>query len=831
MTPKHRYRSLFAATALAASAAVVATPVLTVPAFAADTVSIAAIQGTGAISPMVDQTVTTRGVVTAVYAEGGLRGYYIQTAGTGAEQTTEGASDGIFIYSPNTVSLVSQGQLVEVTGRVSEYFEQTQITVTRPADLTVLAEPFSPVTPITAPLPEDEAAREALEGMLLQPGGDITVTDNYSTNRYGEIGLVNGTVPLRTATDVVAPGAPALAYEAENAAKAFVLDDGATTDYTRSNKDVPLPYLSTANPLRVGSQVTFNNPVVLTYSRDIWRLQPTSQVTGATDPAALPATWTNTRPEAPALDSEHTASSFNVLNYFTTVGDTVAGCRFYTDRENNPITVSGSCAVRGAATLANFERQESKIVKAINKIDTSVLSLEEIENNLGTGGTDRDTALNALVTALNEDAGYEKWAAVASPSKLPASEDVIRTAFIYQPAEVTPVGESSILDSDAYSNARQPLAQTFAPAGSGATSGEEVFVAIVNHFKSKGSGTGLDADQNDGQGASNASRVAQAEALVAFADQQQKAADTQNVLLLGDFNSYTQEDPMQVFYRAGYTNLGAEFDAGDTYMFSGRVGSLDHILASPALAEKVQEATVWSINSAEPIAHEYSRYNYNISNLYEDNEFRSSDHDPLLVGMDLSPAAPLVFTDVNEGDMFYKEIMWLAQRGITTGWLEADDTRTYRPLEQIERGAIAAYFYRLAGSPEVELPATPSFSDVPATRPFYKEIEWMKAEGITTGWADGTFRPHDSVNRDAMAAFFYRYAGEPYYVAPTSSQFTDVDRAHPFYREVMWLRSTGVTTGWVDSDGTATYRPSSPINRDAMAAFVYRYVHNVEKQG
>lgn len=829
MTPTSK-KHLWKAPALAASASLIISPMMAIPAFAAETTSIAAIQGTGAASPLVNQTVTTRGVVTAVYNQGDLRGYFIQTQGTGTAGTTEGASDAIFIYSPNTVAQVSHGQFVEVTGTVSEYFGQTQITVNSAAQLFVLAEPFSPVTPLAIPLPEDETQREALEGMLLQPNGPITVTDNYNTNRYGEIGLVNGTQPLRTATDVVAPGEAALAYEAENAAKAFVLDDGATTDYTRSNKDTPLPYLSASDPLRVGAQVTFNNPVVLSYSHQMWRLQPTSRVTGDTDPAALPASWSNTRYEAPILGSRQTASSFNVLNYFTTVGDTVAGCKFFTDRENNPITVSGSCAVRGAATLASFERQESKIVKAINKINTSVLSLEEIENSLATGGTDRDAALNALVAALNEDAGYEKWAAVPSPSQLPASEDVIRTAFIYQPAQVRTVGESVIYDDPAFSNARQPLAQAFAPVNSQEDHGSEVFVAIVNHFKSKGSGSGENADQNDGQGASNASRVAQAAALVDFAHGQRESVATDNVMLLGDFNSYTEEDPMKVLYEAGYTNLGKKFGAGNTYLFDGRVGSIDHILTSPELTEKVESAQVWNINSVEPVAHEYSRYNYNITNLYEENEFRSSDHDPLLVGMNMYPHDAIMFTDLSEGDPFHQEIEWMAQQGITTGWIEEDGTRTFRPKEGIQRDAMAAFFYRLAGSPDVQLPSQPSFSDVPTTHPFYKEIEWMKTEGLANGWSDGTFRPSSEITREATAAFFYRYAGSPDYQVPAHSGFSDISPSHYFYKEITWLHSTGITNGWVEADSSKTYRPYTSVSREATAAFIYRYSHEVEKK-
>lgn len=615
------------------------------PATAADITPISAIQGTESASPLVDQTVTTRGVVTAVYAEGGLRGYYIQTEGTGGENRTPGASDGIFVYSPATVGSVSIGQFIEITGKVSEHFNQTQLTVSSLSDLTVLAEPFEPVSALESQIPETAEGRETLEGMLLQPLTEMTVTDNYNTNRYGEVGLVNGTQPLRTATDVVAPGPDALAYEAENAAKALLLDDGATVDYSRAGTGVPLPYLSTASPVRVGAAVTFKNPVVLGYSFDAWRLQPTLPVTGSTDPAALPASFADTRTAAPAVAGEQSISSFNVLNYFSTVGDTVAGCTFFTDREKNPITVSGGCAVRGAATLASFERQQSKIVAAINKIDTSVLSLEEIENTLATGQGDRDIALNTLVEELNRSAGYQKWAAVESPGTLPESEDVIRTAFIYQPAEVKPVGESVILDDSAFDNARQPLAQAFAPTGSTAARGDEVFVAVVNHFKSKGSGSGDDADQGDGQGASNASRVAQATALVTFANQQAQAHGTENVLLLGDFNSYTKEEPLRVLTEAGYTNLGEKYDAGNTYLFGGRVGSLDHIFASPALTEKVESAQVWNINSVESIALEYSRYNYNVTDFFETNEFRSSDHDPLLVGMSLAAESPSSSTD------------------------------------------------------------------------------------------------------------------------------------------------------------------------------------------
>lgn len=814
-------RKLAASLSVATAAFVVVVPTAassTTAASAAEITSIADIQGTSDTSPLVNKTVTTSGQVTAVYAEGGLRGYTIQTAGTGGENDpTPGISDGLFIYSPDTVGSVHIGDYVEVTGTISEYHGLTQMTVAQ-GKMRQVPTRIIPVQSYKGAFPDTSAKREELESMLLQPTGNITVTDNFNTNRYGEIKLTSGTTPLRTATGVVAPGEAAKAYEAANAKKDFIVDDGATVDYTRGGKDIPLPYLSEQNPVRVGSAVTFTQPTVLLYNFDEWRLNPTEPITGASDPATIPATFTNTRTEAPEkVGGDYTIASFNVLNYFSTTGDELTGCTFYTDRAKNPITVNSGCDARGAANDENLKRQQDKIVAAINTMNTSILSLEEIENSVAFG-KNRDEALNTLVAALNDDAGFERWKAVPSPEALSGQEDVIRTAFIYQDDQVQPQGESEILlDSDAFNNARKPLAQTFEPVGS-KVKGDE-FVAIVNHFKSKGSGSGVNADQGDGQGASNADRKKQAQALVAFADQEKKENKTDNVVLLGDFNSYSKEDPMKILADAGYINIGDQFDAGYSYVYGGRQGSLDHVLASPSMFKQVTGADVWNINSVESIAFEYSRYNYNATNFYQPNAYRSSDHDPKVVGFNLRAQGPVAFTDVPGNSPFYSEIMWLAQSGITQGW----DDGTFRPHDNISRGAMAAFLYRMAGEPEYNAPAQSKFSDVSTTHPFYKEISWMAEQGITTGWADGTFRPEAPVERAAMAAFFYRAAGSPHYVAPRSAEFSDVQPGGAFYKEISWMHSKGISTGWDDG----TYRPADPIKRDAMAAFIYRYEHNV----
>jgi len=601
--------------------------------------TIAEIQGTGDASPLVGKTVTTRGVVTATYPTGGFDGLYIQTAGSGGDVdlATHTASDGLFVYSKAAATALQVGQHVEVTGVVSEYFGLTQVTPAA-TGWKVLTEPAEVAKPANVAYPATAADREKLEGMLVQPAGDYVVADNYDTNYYGAVVLASGTEPLRQPTAVGRPGsAEAAAAVADANARRVTLDDGATTNFnTAANKAKPLPYLTGGAPVRVGALTTFTSPVVLDYRFDGWNFQPVTELTPANAPAVQPATFANTRTDAPeAVGGDVTVATFNVLNYFTTTGDQVSGCQFYTDREGNPVTVRTGCDARGAANAANLQRQETKIVAAINALDADVVSLEEIENS-ATFGKDRDAALSTLTDRLNAAAGAGTWAFVPSPATLPASEDVIRTAYIYRPAAVEPVGDSVIHDVPAFDNAREPLAQTFRVAGADASTD---FVVVANHFKSKGSGSGADADQGDGQGASNASRVKQATALVTFADQVSTAAGTDKVLLAGDFNAYAQEDPIKVLTDAGYVDLGPT-TGKETYLFDGLVGSLDHVLASPGAAAAVTDTDIWNINSVEPIANEYSRYNNNVSNLYDTTAFRSSDHDPIVVGLELGGEEP-----------------------------------------------------------------------------------------------------------------------------------------------------------------------------------------------
>ena len=607
-----------------------------------DTHTIAQIQGTGASSPIAGQTVTTTGVVTAAYPTGGFNGYYIQTAGTGgdADLSTRTASDAIFVFSQTTVGSVEIGDVVQVSGSVVEFNGLTEIAATTATVLDATAT----VTPIPDfALPADDAAREVFEGMLVAPVDDYVVSDTYAlggwgTTAFGTIGLGLGG-PLVQETDVALTGTPEFdAVAADNAARAVTLDDGQSA---RTSTSANVPYLTGAPDARTGAGLTFHSPVIVDY-RFQWNFQPTSPVTGNADGVVTFDTGNTRQANAEPQDvgGDLKIAGFNVLNYFTTLGVDLDGCTAYTDRDNNPISVSGGCDARGAWDETNLDRQEGKIVAAINGLGADVVSLEEIENS-AKFGKDRDTALADLVEALNADAGAGTWAYAPSPATLPdlAEQDVIRTAFIYTPASVELAGDSVVLTGEAaFGNAREPLAQAFTVAG-----GDYTFLAVANHFKSKGGDCG-----DLPEGCFDADRVAQAEALTAFAQATADAAGVEDVFLVGDFNAYGAENPVVALEDAGYTNLNTD---ETTYVFGGKVGSLDHVFANESAQQRVTGVDVWSINSVESVLAEYSRYNYFASDHFEpDSPFRASDHDPIIVGIDVpqSPTVDITLLSIND---------------------------------------------------------------------------------------------------------------------------------------------------------------------------------------
>ena len=621
--------------------------------------TIAEIQGTGPATPLAGETVTTRGVVTAAYPTGEFFAFVIQTEGTGSgEDATPDASDAVWVYQTTGGVDAAEGQYVEVTGVVAERFDRTQLTYDPTSgSLEVLDEEFSPVTPLSTEWFATETEREAHESELVDLSGQaFTVTNNYATNRFGEIGLAAGGTPLITPTEVANPESDPAGYQAtidDNVARGVVLDDGADWDYQSDAfaQDAPLPWIDRETTASVGAAAQLTAPVIVDYGFGDWRLQPTSQVNGPA-PALITfedARSQNTRPAAVGGDLQ--LATFNVLNYFNTTGmDYVASgagtCTYFRDRDGDEVT-NNRCdpnGPRGAAEDDDLERQQAKIVTAINALDASVVSLEEIENSAAFG-EDRDDALSALTGALNQAAGDDRWAFVPSPpvDERPASEDVIRTAFIYDPSTVELVGDSVIYDGPAFSNARQPLAQAFTAAGSDDPQG--AFAVIVNHFKSKGSA--CTGEPEGPQGNCNESRVEQARALAGFADDFAADRGLEQVFLTGDFNSYTEEDPMLVLEEAGFTQLKSDTASEWSYSFDGMSGSLDHVLANEAALGNVTGVDIWEINATEALAYEYSRFNYNVTDFYAADVFRASDHNPEIVGIDVPAPREKVDLDID----------------------------------------------------------------------------------------------------------------------------------------------------------------------------------------
>jgi 5'-nucleotidase len=622
------------------------------PAFAATvTNTIAEVQGTtanqgpNAASPLVGSTVTVEGIVTGDHRTGGYRGLYVQTAGSGGStDATPGASDGIFVFlSGNPAAGVAIGDKVKVTGRVSEFNTVTQISATA-AGSVELVQAGVGVPAVTAlPATVLGSSREQFEGMLVRPSGTYKLVSSHNLQSFGELWTSAGSAMPVEAFEQQAPNAKAANdITAANANARLLLDDGYSIRVDNAAHPGDQPYFTKNVVVRNGDVVNFPAAgSLLSYDFGNWRLQPPVPINDASDPALKPTFSTvdkdgkvigNPRPAAPpVVGGDIQVASFNVLNYFTTLG------------EDNP-------DARGAETAEEFAIQESKIVTAINKLDADVVALQEIENSVKLGEAP-DEALSTLVKALNKAAGSKVWDYVRTPAALhdAAITDYITNAIIYKPSVVKPSGEAqTVIDESVWDIAREPIAQTF-------KYGNQFATVIANHFKSKG---GTDPTPEKGQDAFNGERTKQAQSLLTFATALSEGKKNA-VYLVGDFNSYAKEDPIQVFVKAGWTDVLFSNARGQyTYTFDGELGSLDHVIASPAANDRITKAGVWSINSPE-----WSQREYWGSAAEAGTPFRSSDHDPILVGVGSPVVSSTVDIDLVTVNDFHGRIEQSAPSG------------------------------------------------------------------------------------------------------------------------------------------------------------------------
>lgn len=361
----------------------------------------------------------------------------------------------------------------------------------------------------------------------------------------------------------------------------IVLDDGSY----RSNPE-PIPYLDENHTRRAGDRVT-ELQGVLVHAFHAWRVHPVGEV-------AFEAG--NPRPQSPEFVTGLRLATLNLENYFLTLGQ------------------------RGADSPEALERQRGKLLATLRGLDADLLALVELENSPG--------VLDDLLERLNaEFPPAEHYARPEGPDR--QGGDAIRVALIYRPGRLEAMTPALPDGADVHN--RTPVAAVFKPRRGGTP-----FLAAVVHHKAK-SGCPTSGDVNRGQGCWNELRTQQSEALLAFVDQQAERHGVESVALLGDFNSYAAEDPVRLLENAGYVNLVAQHlpeERHYSYVFRGEAGMLDYVFANRALARHISGATVWHVNADEPVFLAYDRRGGD-AGMALDAPWRSSDHDPVIVGLDV----------------------------------------------------------------------------------------------------------------------------------------------------------------------------------------------------
>jgi predicted extracellular nuclease len=597
------------------------------------------IQGTGDVSPLAGSQASTQGVVVGDYESGQseLRGFFVQAVAGDGDAAT---SDAVFVFNGNSNS-VSLGDLVRVTGTVAEFQGQTQFN----GGSTIVICATGSITPTDVALPAPDAGyMERFEGMLVRFQQPLVVTEHFLLGRANQVTLSSG-ARLVQPTSIALPGAPALAVQAANDLNRVVLDDASQAQ----NPD-PIIWarggqpLSASNTLRAGDTVTGIVGVLnwtwggFSTSPNAWRVRPINALGGSVTAFAA----ANQRPVTPAaVGGTLKVAAMNVLNYFNTFdGSAQNGCNF---------GVGGATTdCRGADDAGEFARQFPKTVAAIVAMDVDVLGVIEIEND-GYGPSSAIADLTAKVNAVLGVGTYAYLDVDTRTAQVNAlGTDAIKVGLLYKPSSVTPVGATAVLNTTAFVNGgdgsprnRPALAQAFETPDKGR------FVVSVNHLKSKSSPCAA-PDAGDGQGDCAAVRTNAANLLRQWLATDPTGMLDPDVLIVGDMNAYAMEDAIRALTGNGYVDLAASrIGAGAySYVFDGQWGYLDHALASSSLASQVTGIVEYHVNADEPSVLDYNddfKTPGLVASLYAPDQYRNADHDPVIVGLTLTPTEILPF--------------------------------------------------------------------------------------------------------------------------------------------------------------------------------------------
>ena len=605
---------------------------------------ISAVQGDGAQSPLLGQTAAIDGIVVAdLQGSNEMRGFFVQEED--ADQDGNPAtSEGIFVYS--TATDVAVGDRVVVNGTVDEYYSLTQLNQVSLIDVCASNQTLPATALLSLPL-EAQNALENVEGMRVTFNQPLTVNEVYQLGRYGEFTVADGRrfIP----TEIALPGPEAEAINELNDRNKLIVEDGISTQ----NPDpviFPAPELSAYNSLRIGD-TTSGLTGVINYAFGAYKLIPTQ-------PPVFEGTNPRTLAPEESIEGQLRLASFNVLNYFN--GDGLGG-GFPTDR--------------GADTPLELERQQTKLIAALSELDADVIGLMEIEND----GFGPNSAIAQLVEALNATQAEEDIYDYISTGGNGIGTDAIAVGLIYRPAVVAPVNAAQVLssansplgeDGEPLFNDdknRPALTQSFEHLAS-----NDRFTVVVNHLKSKGSSCEDLGDPEDpnGQGNCNGIRTDAAHAIGQWLATDPTGINDPDVLVMGDLNAYSMEDPIRALAEYGYNSVKP---AGEySYVFDGESGNLDHALATDSLAQKVVMVQDWHINTDEPLALDYNteyKSDEQVESFYAPTPYRSSDHDPVVLDLNLN-AAPVAEATVFKLFFWY---VFLSDSYDPDGYLVAQD--------------------------------------------------------------------------------------------------------------------------------------------------------------
>ncbi len=609
------------------------------------------VQGSGASSALVGETVVIEAIVTGDFQNGDgdsfrdLGGFFLMEE-AGDQDGDATTSEGIFAFEGNgdLISDVNDGDKVRVLGTVIERFGKTTIQVQEiRVEQEAAVDPMTLAQSIQLPDVDD---REAYESMLVTIDEGLTFSESFDYEDFGRAVLTSDG-PVYQYSQINTPDADGnAAYQEEVANRTIAIDDG-TNDERVDFDPITLPDGSLIEgPLdgpRMGQSVDGLTAIMdFDFGEFRLRLPEGSEFDLDEDTNPIP-----TEPED--VGSNYKVGSLNVLNYFTTLGGQI-------DNGEN---------ARGAENPEELARQTEKLVETILGMDSDVIGLVEIENDFAGD----DFAIKTLVGELNAALGSEVWGFV-DPGTEFVGDDAIAVAFIYDTTTTKLVGDAAILDTDAFLDPlgagqggdafnRAALAQSFEEIETGG-----VFTASVNHFKSKGTPTGAveDQDQGDGAGRNNATRELAAQELAAWLETNPTGVEDEDVLILGDLNAYARETPIQKLEEAGYTDLARAYEGDDvySYRFSGQIGTLDYALANEALLDQVTGATTWNVNADTPVFFDYNLDDTFTSpntlrptdqGLFDGSTpLRGSDHDPVIVGLDLERDTDLLIAGTSKND-------------------------------------------------------------------------------------------------------------------------------------------------------------------------------------